>query len=307
MLHPDAEYLSLCREILEEEADYYEVSPETLWDVDARGNLVPSQVTDVFLEIKRRSGKPFVGHGLGLSPGTAATNPQEDARLQKWLARIREDQKLFEYQWYTEHLGWESADGLNAVLPLPLPPTEESAQVVASRLSLLKPIIPLVGFENQVTYFTFGDARDEPPFWNRMCELGDLWLLLDLHNAYTQCLNCGVSLDEYLGKLDLSRVIEIHLSGGSESEAGWLPSGRVMRIDTHDNPIPEGVWEAFEKVRPRCKNLRGVTVERLNETIEKKDVPLLRDEVRRAKGILKSEYRNPKSEGNRKEEMRKIC
>ncbi len=186
-----------------------------------------------------------------------------------------------------EHLGWVTAEGLSAVLPLPLPPTEEAAREVAGRLARIRPAIPIVGFENQVSYFAFGDTREEAAFWNRICAIGDAWILLDLHNAWTQCLNFGVALAEYLAPLDLSRVIEVHLSGGSESEAGWLPSGRVMRIDSHDGPVPGPVWEAFERVRPRCPNLRGVVVERLNGTVRGEDVALLREEVRRARAIFR--------------------
>jgi len=285
-LHPDREYLALSREIIEEEADFFEVSPETLWRLDDTGNLVSSPWARVFEEFKKRSGKPFVAHGLGLSPGTAADDEKEARRLDCWLARIRDDHARFGFLWYTEHLGWVSDGNLKAVLPLPLPATEESVRVVASRLSLLKPVIAAVGFENQVSYFGFGDVRDEPSFWNRLCAAGDAWLLLDLHNAYTQCLNNGVSLHEYLDAIDLSRVIEIHLSGGSESEPGWLPSGRVLRLDTHDGPVPEPVWEAFTRARPRCPNLRGVVVERLNGTLTEKDAPHLREEVRRARRIF---------------------
>ena len=286
VLHPHGEYLALCREIIEQEADFFEVSPETLWRLDDANHLVASPWAKIFEEFKKHSGKPFVAHGLGLSPGTAATNDQETKRLDRWLTRIRDDHARFGFLWYTEHLGWVNAEGLQAVLPLPLPATDESVAVVSSRLTLLKPIIDTVGFENQVSYFGFGDTREEPPFWNRICAAGNLWLLLDLHNAYTQCLNAGIPLSEYLDAIDLSRVIEIHLSGGSESEPGWLPSGRVMRLDTHDGPVPKPVWDAFASIRPRCKNLRGVVVERLNGTLRTEDVRPLRDEVRRARRIF---------------------
>jgi uncharacterized protein (UPF0276 family) len=286
VLHPDAEYLDLCRPIIEEEAEFFEVTPETLWQADAEGRLAASPWADLLDEIRRRSGKPFVGHGLGLSPGTASTSAQDEARLARWLRQIARDQERFGFLWYTEHLGWVQAEGREAVLPLPLPPTEESVQTVAARLNRLRPIIPTVGFENQVSYFAFDDIRGEPAFWNRIAAAGDLWLLLDLHNCWTQCLNFGVPLEEYLAGIDLTRVLEIHLSGGSDSEPGWLPAGRVMRLDAHDGPVPEPVWEAFAAIRPRCPNLRGVVVERMTGTIAPDDVPLLRDEVRRARALF---------------------
>ncbi|MBL8797949.1 MAG: DUF692 family protein [Planctomycetia bacterium] len=284
-LHPETEYLTLCRPIIEEEADFFEVVPETLWQIHQDGSLSGSPWWDLMQGIRQRSGKPFVCHGLGLSPGTSDATADE-ARLAHWLDQLRRDQQHFEFLWYTEHLGWMEASGLVADLPLPLPPTEESVRTVARRLQRLQPIIPLVGFENQVSYFAFTDIRTEAGFWNRICQAGDLWLLLDLHNCYTQCVNFGVPLDEYLAGLDLSRVIEVHLSGGSESEPGWLPSGRVMRLDSHDGPVPEPVWQAFASIRPRCPNLRGVVVERLDGSIQPDEMPLLRDEVRRARRIF---------------------
>jgi uncharacterized protein (UPF0276 family) len=287
VLHPNAEYLELCASIIEERADFFEVSPETLWQIEPNGHFRPSSWSDVMDNIRRESGRPMVAHGLGLSPGTAAPGDmEEEQRLQRWLERIRLDQERFNFCWYTEHLGWASAGGQVAVLPLPLPPTDEAVQTVADRLNRLRPIIPWVGFENQVSYFAFGDVCQEGHFWNRICTTGDLWLLLDLHNCYTQSVNFGVPLDQYLAGIDLSRVLEIHVSGGSDSEASWLPSGRVMRLDAHDGPVPEPVWTALERVRPRCPNLRGVVVERLQGTLAPDDVPLLEEEVRRAHRIF---------------------
>lgn len=284
-LHPNEEYLGLCRPIIEEEADFFEVVPETLWQIHEDGSLSASPWSQLMRGIQQRSDKPFVCHGLGLSPGTSDATADE-ARLSHWLEQLRRDQAEFGFLWYTEHLGWMEAGGLVADLPLPLPPTEESVQTVARRLKRLQPIIPIVGFENQVSYFAFTDIRTEAGFWNRICAAGDLWLLLDLHNCYTQCLNFGVPLDEYLADLDLSRVIEVHLSGGSESEPGWLPSGRVMRLDSHDGAVPEPVWQAFAQIRPRCPQLRGVVVERLDGSIQPDEAPLLCDEVRRAQRIF---------------------
>jgi uncharacterized protein (UPF0276 family) len=286
VLHPEPRYLALCRPIIEDDVDFLEVAPETLWQSDAAGHLTPGPWADVMDDLRRRSGKPFVGHGVGLSVGTAPGDPRDDDRLERWLAQIACDQERFGFFWYTEHLGWIQAEGREAVLPLPLPPTDEAVQTVAARLNRLRPIIPTVGFENQVSYFALGDVREEPAFWNRIAAAGDLWLLLDLHNCWTQCVNFGMPLEDYLADLDLTRVLEIHLAGGSESEPGWLPSGRVLRIDSHDGPVPEPVWQAFTDIRPRCPNLRGVVVERMDGTVTPEDVPALRDEVRRARQIF---------------------
>ena len=89
------------RPIIEEEAEFFEVTPETLWQADAEGRLAASPWADLLDEIRRRSGKPFVGHGLGLSPGTASTSAQDEARL----ARLEPGQGERERQTHREGQG----------------------------------------------------------------------------------------------------------------------------------------------------------------------------------------------------------
>jgi hypothetical protein len=49
--------------------------------------------------------------------------------------------------------------------------------------------------------------------------------------------------------------------------------------------VPEEVWALAESVLPRCPNLRGLTVERMEGTVGDDDVGLLREELRRARRI----------------------
>src|SRR5262249_15363585 len=145
-------------------------------------------------------------------------------------------------------------------------------------------VVPDVGLENTVAYFLLGDPLDEPAFLGRVLAAPRRHLLLDLHNVYTMALNFGFDPEAYLERLDLGRVIEIHLSGGSPSDPGWLPSGRVMRLDAHDGAVPEAVWRLFDRVAPRCRRLRGVTLERMEGTVTSRaDVVQVRSEIQRAR------------------------
>lgn len=284
-LFPDFEYLELYREVIEDDADYFEVNPETLWR-PREGRLERNDYHPIFRQIRDRSGKPFVAHGLGFSLGTPVDTDRP--RTEAWLERLRDDHSEFRFPWISEHLGWQVADGLQAVLPLPLPPTEEAVAVVAQRMRLLTAIAGTSAFENNANYFGLGEACRDPEFFNAICRAAPCRLMLDLHNVHTQCLNLGHDPLDYVDRIDLDTVLQIHLSGGSESEAEWLPSRRVFRLDSHDGPIPEEVWRLLERVRPRCRNLRGIVVERLNGTFEAADVPRLRDEIRRAKGFIRT-------------------
>ncbi len=285
-LHADTAYLESAREILERDADYFEVAPETVWRREA-GTLTRNGFHRLFREIRDRSKKPFVAHGLDFSLGSPLDSEAERVRTASWLDRLRDDHEVFRFAWLTEHLGWIAVDDDQVVLPLPLPYTEEALGVAAERMRLLASVVPLVGFENNPTYFVLGDPAEEPRFFNSLCRRAGCRMLLDLHNVHTQCRNFGLNPVEYVDAIDLANVLQIHLSGGSESEPDWVPSRRVFRLDSHDGPIPEPVWSLLEHVLPRCPNLRGIVVERLEGSFAADDVRGLSEEVRRAKDLFR--------------------
>lgn len=281
-LHADLEYLELARPILEEDADFFEVNPETMWRPEG-GRLVRNDYHALFREIRARSGKPVVAHGLGFSPGTPLGG--DEARTDAWLERLRDDQAAFDFPWMSEHLGWITVGGRQGVLPLPLPLDDDAVEAVAARMRRLRAVAPEVAFENNVTYFALGDARREPEFLNAICRAAPCSMLLDLHNVFTQCRNLRLDPFDYVDRLDLERVVEIHVSGGSDSDAAWLPSRRVFRLDSHDGAVPEEVWALLARALPRCPNVRGLLVERLNGTFDRAGVGALRAEVRRAREL----------------------
>ncbi len=285
-LQPEPKYLELLEPIFHDEAEYFEITPETLWRKDHKGEFVPNAYHEHFSKLIRQSGKPVVAHGVGLSLGSA--DPSDAERCRIHLQRIAETHREFDFAWYSDHYGVTNLAGLAITLPVAVPMTEAMANLIRMRLAQLQQIVPDVGFENSVLYFLLGDWLDEPAFFSKILQQPHSHLLLDLHNAYTMAVNLNADLDEYVERLDLSRVIEIHLSGGTPSDPAWLPSGKILRLDSHDAAIPEPVWELYERVVPRCTNLRGVTVERMEGTVEEDDVQVIRGELRRAKEVLRA-------------------
>jgi len=285
-LHPEATYLAQVMPLLERDVDILEVAPETTWALDEAGALTANEYHARFLAIGERLRLPFIAHGVGLSPGSAG----DDARRERWLARVAEDQRHFKYLWYTDHLGATVLDGLEMTLPLGLPMTSEVAQIVRARLCEMQRVVPRVGLENTAIYFVLGDPLAEPEFLLKI--LGDEHhLLLDLHNLHTMAINLGFDPGAWLARLDLSRVIEIHLSGGRHSEPRWLTSRRSLRVDSHDDDVPEPVWQLFEQVLPRCPALAAVIVERMEGTLGPGDELTLADELRRARSMLHQLHR----------------
>ncbi|MFT3772335.1 MAG: DUF692 family protein [Minicystis sp.] len=284
-LQPEEAFLDLLGDVIRRDADYYEVAPETLWRLDGGGGLGENGFFRRFVALRAETDKPFVAHGVGFSVGTAAR--ADAARRRRWIERLRQDQAALGFLWYTDHLGASSLAGQAVTLPMALPMTAHAAAVVRRSLRAMAEVVPDVGVENTVAYFLLGDPLEEPAFLRRVLRAPRTHLLLDVHNLYTMAQNFGFDPGAYVDRLDLDRVIEIHLSGGSESDPAWLPSGRVMRLDAHDSAIPEPVWQIFEAVAPRCPNLRGVTVERMEGTVGPEDVRVIREELRRARRTLR--------------------
>jgi hypothetical protein len=280
-LQPHQETLALCEPLLLDEVDFYEVAPETLWRMDAAGDLVANGFHRRFEALRAETGRPFVAHGVGLSVGSAAP---DEARRERWLAAIARTQRAFGFRWYTDHLGATVLDGRNLILPLALPMDAATSARVGARLAELQEIVPDVGLENSVCYYLLGDPLDEPDFLARCIAGARQHLLLDLHNVYTMALNLGFEPEAYLARLPLERVLEIHVSGGETSDPAWL-GGATLRLDSHDHAVPEEVWRLLASVLPRCPNVRGITLERMEGTVAQEDVPLLREELRRIRAL----------------------
>src|SRR5215471_5976053 len=236
-LQPEVEFLERTAALCEHDVDYFEVAPETLWRVDGEGRLLPNGFHGRFAALREATRRPFVAHGVGLSLSTNA--PADGARRRAWLTRIREDHRVFAFEWYTDHLGATAADGAALALPLPMPMDGWTAGVVRRNLRALRGVVPDVGVENTANYFTLGDPLEEPRWLHQVVAMPRTWLLLDLHNVWTVAENASFDPDAWLERAPLERVIEIHIAGGKYSDPGWLPSGRSMRLDGHDAAVPD--------------------------------------------------------------------
>jgi uncharacterized protein (UPF0276 family) len=279
VLPPDEATLDLVEPLARGLVDYYEVTPETTWRAGRGGALVANGFHRRFLEAGARAGVPFVAHGVGLS--LAGDAPADRARVRRWLRRIAADQARFRFRWYTDHLGISAPDGENLALPLPPPMTAHAAGVVRARLRRLAAVVPAVGVENTAHHFLLGPPLEEPAFIASVLRDPRSHLLLDLHNVCCMAANMGFEARRYVERLPLDKVIEIHVAGGSWSSPDWLPSRRRVRLDSHDHDVPDEVWALLAFARPRCPNLRGVTLERIEGTVTAADVPRLRGELER--------------------------
>lgn len=262
-----------------ESLDYLALIPDRSW-VDHGPGARPRfeelpEVYRVLRDVSRTL--PIAMHCIGLSICSA------DVFDQDYLSRLAEWRVRHGCSWLSEHLAFTrsgSGHETNAAVALPIPYDREMLDLVTERVRAVQARLgcPFL-LENNVNYFAFPrQEMTEAEFLNRLTRQTGCRLLLDLHNVYTNAVNHRFDARAFLAALDLTRVFEIHIAGGS--------SMMGFHVDSHAGPTLEGVWELLDFVAPRAPELRGVTFE-----FHESAWPLLRDDgvlaqLERARAVL---------------------
>jgi uncharacterized protein (UPF0276 family) len=259
--------------------DHLAVIPDRFWIDHGRGASRRFEETAAGREVLDRAAGtlPIVLHGIGLSICSA------DLFDTGYLAQLARWRERYECPWVSEHLSFSrigAGHETNAGVALPVPYDTEMLELLRPRVQAARALLdcPFL-LENNVAYFTFpGEDFSEAQFLNRLTGQSGCSLLLDLHNVYTNARNHGFDAKTCLSSLDLSRVVEVHVAGGSEMMG--------MYTDSHTGAVADDVWELLAFIAPQTPNLRGVTFEFHESTW-----PLLRTEgvlrqLARARSVL---------------------
>lgn len=248
-------------ERLPAEVRFVEVHPE---NYVARGGLYRSNLA------RAAEHYPVLTHGLTMCFGT--TNRFGADFLRETGAFLRE----VGTPWHSDHLCFGGADGLFVHDLLPLPFTDEAAGVVSERLREAREGLDLeVAFEN-VSYYApqSDDGLDEARFCVEVLERSDAKIMLDVNNVFVNSQNFGFDPRAWIDLIPVERVVQMHV-------AGHLVRPDGLRIDTHGEPICDGVYELLEYTLRRT-GPRPVLLERDNNVPSLND---LLDEVRRLTAI----------------------
>jgi uncharacterized protein (UPF0276 family) len=184
---------------------------------------------------------PLSIHGVGLSVGGAS------ALDEAHLARLAELVSRYQPQAVSEHLAWSSHDGAFLDDLLPIPYTCEALSLVCDHVDRAQSALgrPML-LENPATYLGFAaDDYDEPEFIAEVIRRTGCGLLLDVSNIHVSCTNHQRDPHDYLQRLPLKCVGEIHLAGFATRQDA---SGRPLLIDSHDRAIAEVVWALYGDV-----------------------------------------------------------
>jgi uncharacterized protein (UPF0276 family) len=260
--------------------DFVEVTPEVLCRERRGGalDLLPEKLAQAQ---DACSALPIVVHGVELSIGSAHGC---NAAYLELLDRL---QACWPFRWHSEHLGFQTIAGqdahsLNTGVPLPLPATEEAAQLVADRSAaiLARYGVPFL-LENAAHYLidlpADPEIGDDVGLMNAILDRTGCQQLLDLHNVWCNAINHGHGAFATIDRMRLDRVAEIHIAGGSWHDGFWM--------DAHDSRVPETVWELLEYTLRRAPNVRGVVFEVLEEHLPRLGADAIVDELSHARAI----------------------
>jgi uncharacterized protein (UPF0276 family) len=220
------------------------------WTMDQGFGSVPPSA-QVVLEAFGPAGLLY-GHGVGYSPLSATREDVANA----WLEKLRESVARFRFRRLSEHFGFSTGPEQRFGAPMPVPYCPEAVAVGVERLRRLREVAGVpVGLENLALAFSRTDALDQGPFVGELLAAVDGYLHLDLHNLWCQVVNFRLEPELLLERYPLDRARVVHVSGGT-----WVNS---VRRDTHDDGVPEPVWQLLREVLPRLPQLEAVFVERI--------------------------------------------
>ena len=232
--------------------DYVAVVPEAFWaDAGAAGagGADSDEAALALLDAIARE-RPVVAHGMRLSIGSkGALDAAHLARIADWHAR-------FGFRWYSEHLvrSTEVADGTRRAAA-PLPYDRHALKRVVERVREVQALLPIPFLLENNVYAAGVPQQEmsEPMFLNRLCAATGCGLVLDVQNLCANAIDCGIDALTFLDRVDLARVVEIHVTAGARA----VPAGDFFAATL----CPPSELEVLEAVLWRAPKLRAVTIE----------------------------------------------
>jgi uncharacterized protein (UPF0276 family) len=188
---------------------------------------------DYLMRIRARY--PVVMHGVSMSIGS--TDPLD----RRYLADVADLARRVEPEWISDHLCWTGVRGQNLHDLNPLPHTEEAVRHVSARVRHVQEMLGRrILLENVSSYVSFqGSVLSEWEFLSAIANEADCHILLDVNNVYVSSQNHDFDPLSYLDGIPCERVMQFHLAGHRR--------GEHLLIDTHDQPVPDPVWQLYEE------------------------------------------------------------
>jgi uncharacterized protein len=200
--------------------------------------------------------RPLVLHGISL--GLASTAPPDRRRLEN-MARLVD--RVRPESW-SEHLAFVRAGDIEIGHLAAPPRTASTVDATAANLRVAASVVGSPPFMENIATLIDPPAsdRDEPTWLADTLAASGTPLLLDLHNLYANSLNFGLDPLDFLARLPLETVHQVHISGGR-----WIDDGDISHrrlLDDHLHDPPHAVYDLLAELAARTPNPLTVILER---------------------------------------------
>lgn len=234
------------------------------WSFDALYNLhqIPGWFTDLLATFGNEG--RLIGHGVFFSLFSGGwSKPQQD-----WLDHLRTISRQFPFDHISEHFGFMTGEDFHKGAPLGIPFNKSTLAIGRDRLARIAEACNCpVGLENLAFSYSPREVGEQGEFLEQLLAPVNGFLILDLHNVYCQSHNFAINAVELIKHYPLNRVREIHISGGSWEQSHVEP-GKLIRRDTHDDSVPQEVFELLAATIPCCPQLKFVVLEQLGSGLD---------------------------------------
>ena len=200
----------------------------------ATGGLIPHHLAAI------REHYPITLHCVAMSLG--GTDPLDFA----YIGRIKQLSHDFDARWISDHIAFTQCDNRHFHDLLPIPYSEESLKNITQRINIVQDFLgQALLIENPSSYLSYrGATFTEVDFLLQLQQDTQCKLLLDINNIYVSSVNHHFSAIDYLNKIPVLAVQEIHLAG-YEQKKNYL-------LDAHNACIAEPVWNLYRAFAQRC-------------------------------------------------------
>lgn len=222
-----------------EEVDFLEITADHFFDAPQRQEELNTLAAHWTL----------IPHGLNLSLGSA------QGLDEKYLQQLADLVYRVKAPYWSEHIAFTRAAGVEIGHLCPLPFTRESIKVLSRNINRAQEMISMPLILENITYnLNFShNEMSESQFLRAVLEETDCGLLLDVTNLHVNAVNHGYDPIKFLEELPLERIVQLHFVG-IEKRDGQL-------IDSHANATPPEIFSLMNEVLQRAP-VRGAILER---------------------------------------------
>ena len=188
-----------------------------------------------------RSHFALIPHGLSLSLGSAeGLDERYLERLAAILERVRPP-------WWSEHVAFTRAGGVEIGHLAPVPFTREALDTLCRNVERVRRTIPdppLI-LENITYTLDWGPGEmSEAEFLDALCRESGCGLLLDVTNLWLNSRQYDYDPIEFLEALPLDRVVQLHFVGAEKRGEQW--------VDSHGCATSPEIWGLFRAAVERA-------------------------------------------------------